>query len=440
MEFMKINPPEISSELQALIDELKIHEARKENESDSSYVRRYYLHPLEREYRELPAELRAWIDENISLKAAILLMLTADIYNLAELREKVEEIENSVNVEAELAPMRDGLLYALFLHKEDETIDGVHANLVSSSLANAWNDRQQKRADRGGEALARIEDIKKIKIVALDHLIYPLDKVNFRIWSLLETDVKKQIPLKAEASGSEKEINLLYSIDFDALENDAKITKQLTQFDKRVYIAISALYNAGNTVTTLQQIHSTMGNVGRASDNQRQKISSALNKMQSAMISISNIEEIQAKYKYPRFEYKGMLLPIERVRSIVNGNVVEEAIHVYREPPAMTFARQREQITTISLAVLNSPMSKTESNLAVENYLIERIAHARHRANGRHGKEKILYERICKNVNATTPRQQQRLPRKVREYLDHFVKTKFIEKYTEEESGVTVYY
>lgn len=230
------------------------------------------------------------------------------------------------------------------------------------------------------------------------------------------------------------------SINFDVLGDNAKITKQLTQFDKRVYIAVSALFNAGNTVVTLQQIHSAMGNSGGASADQRKKISEALNKMQRALISISNSEEIQAQYNYPRFEYTGMLLPIERVRSIVHGNVVEGAIHIFREPPAMTFARQRNQITTIPAAVLNSHVSMTNSNLAVEDYLLERISRAKDRTKNGHGKEKILYKTVCDNANATTQKQRQRVPPKVRKYLDHYVKTGFIKRYTEEADGVTVSY
>lgn len=433
MDFMKINPSEISSELRALIDELKIHEARKENESDSSYVRRYYLHPLKREYRELPAELRAWIDENISLREMLLIMLTVDIDDLTELQEAVDNLKKNIDFTSELSPLRGGLLYALYLHKEDENVDGLHVNVVSSSLAKAWNDRQQKRADQGGEALARIENVERITTVALDRLMYPLDKVNACIWSLLEAGSHDRVPIGVEKKGSRKEINILYSINFDDLGENLQISKKLTQYDKRVYIAAAGLYNAGNEVITLHQIYTAMGGTGNPSNDQREKISTAITKMQSARISVDNSMEATA-YNYEKFVYSSYLLPIERVKRIVNGNLVEEAIHLFREPPLMTFARQRKQITTIPIRLLNSPLSKTDLNLAIEDYLLERIA----RAKDGHSSCKILYKTICDKAGAVNVRQQQRVPERVERYLAHCAKEGFIASFKTAADGVTI--
>lgn len=433
MEFMKINPSEISSELRALIDELKIHEARKENESDSAYVQRYYFHPLEREYRELPSELRAWIDENISLKEILLIMLTVDIDDLTELQEALDNLKKNIDFTTELSLLRGELPFALHLHKENEEVDGVYVNVVSSRLAKAWNDRQQRRADQGGETLAIIENVKRINTVAIDRLIYPLDKVNSCIWSILKEGTLDRIPIGVERKGSRKEINILYSINFDDLGENLQISKKLTWHDKRVYIAVAGLYNAGNEVMTLHQIHTAMGGTGNPSNDQRKKISTAITKMQSARISVDNSMEATA-YNYEKFVYSSYLLPIERVKRIVNGNLVEEAIHLFREPPLMTFARQRKQITTIPIRLLNSPLSKTDLNLAIENYLIERISWAR---DGR-SSCKILYTTICEKAGAVTAKQQQRMPEKVERYLTHCAKEGFIMSFKTTADGVTI--
>lgn len=267
-------------------------------------------------------------------------------------------------------------------------------------------------------------------------ILYPLDKINSGIWSLLEEGTKEQLPLRAEKLGSKQPIDILYSIDFDALEASgrAKITKKLTKYDKRVYIAAAGLFNAGNTVITLRQIYDAMGGMGRANAAQRKKISESIHKMIGAHISIDNSMEVEAGYNYDKFQYGGPLLPAETISQIVNGNLVDEAIHLFREPPAMTFARQRGQIATIPIKVLNSPANKTDENLAIEDYLIERIS----RAKKGKGLRRILYKTIAENARITSAKQQQRLPEKVKTYLDYYVSCSFIGGYTAAKDGVSI--
>ena len=80
----------------------------------------------------------------------------------------------------------------------------------------------------------------------------------------------------------------------------------------------------------------------------------------------------QKKYKYNHFRYDAALLPLERMQAIVNGQTVDSAFHLFREPPLITFAKERKQVTTIERKVLQTPISKTNQNLLIEDYLLER--------------------------------------------------------------------
>ena len=100
----------------------------------------------------------------------------------------------------------------------------------------------------------------------------------------------------------------------------------------------------------------------------------------------------------------------------------------------MTFAKQRGQITTIPVRLLNSHVSMTDTNLAIEDYLLDRISHAK---KGK-GQSKILYRTICDKAGAVTVKQRQRVPEKVKEYLTHYVKCSYIASFTEAPDGVTV--
>lgn len=264
---------------------------------------------------------------------------------------------------------------------------------------------------------------------------FPVDKVNSTMWNMLQEARGGQLtmwPIKAEKDGSEKELNIIYGIDFSDLEAaGVKITKRLLPFDKRVYIAISALFNSGNNVISLTQIFFAMGNTGRPAAYQIQKIQDSITKMSGARVLVDNTQEVTV-YKYPRFKYDGPLLPIERATAIVNGQIADAAIHIFREPPVMTFAKQRRQITTITVKALQSPISKTDANLLIDDYLLERIAHAK---NGRQPK-KILYSKLYEAAQITTKKQRERAPEKIKTYLEHYKACGLISRYTMLKDGI----
>ena len=284
--------------------------------------------------------------------------------------------------------------------------------------------------------ILNFRSLPQIDTQRTDNLDYPLDKVNSTVWGLMEKDTKGQIALKAEKTGTKTPINILYSINFDELGSDVKISKCLTSFDKRVYIAVSALYNAGEShIITLTQIYYAMGCTTRPGSKNLERINDAIEKMRRANIYISNEQEAAA-YKYDKFVYTGSLLPFEQMTAMANGKIIDSAIHLFREPPVMSFAKQRKQITTIKLKLLQSPINKTEANLKIDDYLIERISRAKSGTQPR----KILYSTIYEKAQIESTKQRQRAKEKIKIYLDYYQKCGMMTRYTEEKDGITVYF
>lgn len=285
---------------------------------------------------------------------------------------------------------------------------------------------------------------------------YPLDKVNALIWSLLTEDQNGQLTFfameskKGRNKKKNQELNLTYTIDFNALEEEgAKVSKRLTPTDKRIYIAISALFNAGNTRVTTDQIYKAMGGTGKPSDSQRKRINESVYKMGRAWITINDAQE-QAAYSYDIDEhrpdgkgwtggiYDGPLLPMERGQAIINGKLADAAIHLFREPPLLTFAKLRHQLTTLDIKLLQSPISKTDGNLLIEDYLLTRIAKAKNTKGKR--AEKILFKTLFEKTGITDKKQKQRTPAKVENYLKFYKEQYFINHYKIESDSVTVYF
>lgn len=292
------------------------------------------------------------------------------------------------------------------------------------------------------EASHTLELLPRIMTTPPDSLEYPIDKINSNIWEDLteaaKNDPNGQIRFALEKVGSNQEATAVYSINFDELEklDGLKLTKSLTPFDKRVYIAVNAIYAQNGRIMSAGQIFTAMGNTGKPSKKQLEKVNDSLTKMGAARIYLDNTQEIGVNKGYKHFKYDAPLLPFERVSAYINNALVDSAVHLFREPPLMTFAKERNQITTITKKLLESPVNKTEANLRIDDYLIERIARMK---SGR-GKtsRKMLYSTIYEKCQIKTKMQRQRAPETIRRYLDYYKECKYITDYKEEADGITI--
>ena len=287
------------------------------------------------------------------------------------------------------------------------------------------------------------KDLPAIIPADVDTLHYPLDKPNANMWNLLEsTEPNGQLRIDFDTSNKKKDkpetAIVTYSINFDALnELDVKITRQLTPYDKRVYIAAAALWNGGNQVITATQIYKLMGNRGQPKSSDVQKIKDSILKMGAAWITIDNERESEVYKNYVRTPYQGYLLPFEWKPIFINNMFVDAAIHLFREPPMISFAKRRNQITAIEQKVLESPINKTDANLRLEDYLLDRIGHMKSEKSK--APKKILYSTLYENCGITTSKQRSRAPEKIKRYLEHYRGCGHIDGYTMENDGIIVF-
>ena len=126
-------------------------------------------------------------------------------------------------------------------------------------------------------------------------------------------------------------------------------------------------------------------------------------------------------------------------QAVRNGKRTDKAIRIFREPPLITFAKQRKQVTTLDIKLLQTPLSKTDGNLLIQDYLLERISKEKNNKKNRKKHEfRIIFETLYKHTNITTKKQKQRAAGKITKYLDQFKKVEFITFYEMEKDGVTI--
>ena len=283
-------------------------------------------------------------------------------------------------------------------------------------------------------------DKEKISVTAKKPEAVPflLDKVSQNIFKHLEAGTYS---MNVEKSGSNDSLNTIFTLDFEELENNKALTfRPLTPFDKRVYVAIGALWHAGNEYMTIQQIHRAMGGKGSPSMNQINAIDEAISKLMKTTIKIDNQEESES-YNYPHFVYDSSLLPAEKIQELsINNRIAKHAIHLFREPPLLTFARKRKQITTYTLEQFTLPFARaTEDNLLLDDYFRNRIARMkRDKEKKKPYNNKMLYTTIYEKCGINTRKKRYDATKKFRKLLDHYQKTGIITGYQEQQDGIII--
>lgn len=379
------------------------------------------------------------------------------VYWLAdkEYREQAEEITDGAMGRAYLLHdliEKDWNIYAtaegiITDFRSLESIEDPYERIdaINASLDNVPPIEEQYKTLHGLISAGEFEPtlnkaIEKITAKPIKTSDFPLDKPNRKIWDLLETaDKNGQLAFNigVEESGSDKEINIAYAINFDELDKipNLKITKKLTRYDKRVYIAVDALFKAGYAVMTINQIYAAMGHKGTPGSTDRKKIDKSLTKMRHADIYLDNTDEVNNHRSKSLFQYDSSLLPMARVKNVeANGNLTNAAIRILMEPPLMAFARQRRQFTTIKIGLLNSPLNQTDANLRLEDYFLEEIARIK---NGRR-QSKMLYKTLFEKIRAKTRKQRMTVKNNIPKLLDHYKREGWIKGYDLLEDGIRI--
>lgn len=196
--------------------------------------------------------------------------------------------------------------------------------------------------------------------------------------SFTENDTKN---LRMERQGSKKEITGIVSINYDDLPENISY-KKLTPYERIVHDAICTLYAAGNNCITYQMIYRTMNgdNEARLSQGNLNEIETAVNKLLYTQVIIDAKDERDAykQWGIDYWKYDGHIIQGERLSGKLNGQIVYAYIKIGREPILLTFAKQKNQISTIDNRLLRTPGRGSKQKDLLRDYLLRRIEAMKH--------------------------------------------------------------
>ena len=289
-------------------------------------------------------------------------------------------------------------------------------------------------------AKADRKNLPRIAARAVTEYPVTLDKMNTIVVFdfLRNADPDGQITMLPvrEESNNAPALTSYYSLAFSD-DLPPEIKKKLTPYDRLVYGGAAAVQEQNGNIMSISQIHRAMGNKRPPNKTQYKKIHDSLLKMNYAHADI-NCLEVRDKYSNEGYiDWHGSLFPMEIVRAFINGQLVEGAICILRhELPLISLAKGRNhQLGKVPTALLDSKLSQTDANIAMEFYTLEQLLKIKNPKSRAHNK--ILYSKIYEKMGAKTDKQKQRAKKAFFTYLDELKDKKFITAYKEETTKST---
>ena len=249
------------------------------------------------------------------------------------------------------------------------------------------------------------------------------------------------IPVQMEGSTAKKNLTLYFDVDYPT--GIPKEEQTLTPTDKRIYNATYWLQQENQSnIMTYTQLFKAAKFGEKPNKKQLDRIKKSVEKMRLTSINWNNSQEAKEykkdKEKYPyTYSYKGYLYPVEIIEKTqaFNGKLAEGYINVLKPLPLMEFSKERGQFAIIPANILETQLSLTDQNIAMQDYLIKRIEIDRRDGKKKSQKErtlKVVYETLYNQTGATTRAKQRTQLTNLFVYLDELKGKDYIKGYEED--------
>lgn len=374
----------------------------------------------------------------------------------AELQARIEEIKQEQEEKRRLIGDKDGEL-APFINEildensENPIYEGVDVikviNAATNPNAKGFTVKKReackeiyKQAEEYLEdfktAAAFMEFIASFDIPTTEKInkILYSEKINYAMDSMSTKGFwKAEKTTPGQLKMSFKEDTICTIIDFDAIP--VEFSRKLTSYDKQIYSAIDTLYmnnNAANKSVTLTAtaILKQAGITDKPSKTQIEKLIKSIRKMLFTAIIINDNSE--KRLKWTNQLLKGSY--IEGSNFEVQGGRAEAAIIIDQEPILFQFARLKEQITTVPRKLIaETQISKTDQNLSIMQYLIERIARMKNFPNNT---RTILFDSLFKSCDIKI--KQTRKKGDISKILQTFKSEEFIKDFAIDDRAINI--
>lgn len=243
--------------------------------------------------------------------------------------------------------------------------------------------------------------------------------------------------LQMEIRQSAKPISTKVTFSYEGVDIFAK--KEFTSFDREVHDAVVSLMLAGNKVISPSMVYRTMAGKTKSEYVTHEKIdevSKSIDKCMFSKIVIDASEEAQVYKGFESTQFSGNLIAAEKMQVVINGQKVE-AYKLLNLPILYRYAISKNQVATIPMVLLDTPLNKTTEVIILQGYLLRRIEAMR----SPRVSNIILYETIYKAMGAENASRQKKsnIRENVHVILRYWIEQNYIESYEENNKGKMKY-
>ncbi len=298
----------------------------------------------------------------------------------------------------------------------------------------AFYEREETEGDEKKPEAFRVEKKELASLLMLDKTSKKFWKASDEAWEKAESNGSFNFLIPTGSKGRKKPYknnakpSIMLNIDLSDLSG-VVTEKKLSIYDKRVMLAVAELYNAGIKEMTLTSIFTQMGNTSNPRSTELQKVNDSLTKL-SHRIYIDRTEEIKAGFNKSKKILGGAvfdeaMINFSRLSVKYADGKMQAGIIVKEEPILVKQARLLDYSRNIPNVIRQSPPSKTEKNLKIEEYLLEEIFYIAERPEV---SNRRLLKTLCEacNIGGKDPK---RILSIIDEYLNHYKKHGLINDY-----------
>lgn len=224
---------------------------------------------------------------------------------------------------------------------------------------------------------------------------------------------------------------------------------QLTNYDKSIINGVVSILESGNSSFTVPMLYHAMTGKENPTvdDGLMEEIKAKLDTMRRLSINIDLTEEIKAHMidrrmegagEVDSFTIEGYLLPLNKYIGVVNGKR-SEMYQIIDTPPLHSYAKMKNQITTVSIDLLKAPLNNNATTIPLKTYLLSRIEGMKNQHN-KLTRDKILFESIYRELGDLDSDKKRK--KRIRDYteivLNHFISMNYITRYEMVKEGRTI--
>ena len=225
-------------------------------------------------------------------------------------------------------------------------------------------------------------------------------------------------------------VKLTWGLNIDNQTTDCHLSQALSPFAKKVYLAVNWLWEQGFRVITVYQIYKVLGNKGNPRPEETRKIWDTLNDLRQTVAVVTNEKEVAQHKHAKKIRIKdAQLLYFERTS---DNSLTEFSLYIPAQPFLIKEAKNRGQVRSIDLRLLNPPIKESNRVSELNFYLIDAVLNSQNPIMS----DKLKWSTMYKDLKIEDRGNKFRTRKDVKTLLAYYKFVGFVADFTLESDGM----